>query len=457
MCPQAKKRYKKPIIVKVQTQLSDKHGVAKKSSDRLVRDNIDGISIEKLTSEFGSPLYVFSEKRLKETYKRNYKAFSERYPKVRFAWSYKTNYLKSICSLFHKFGSIAEVVSEFEYDKAKNLGVKGEDIIFNGPYKPIPALMKAVNDGAKIHLDSFAEISDLEEVADKLKTEVPVAIRINLDAGVYPQWSRFGFNLESGQASDAVERIKAGGKLKLTGLHCHIGTFILDATAYSRAVDKLIAFAKKIEKTAGFKMEYLDLGGGFASKSHLKGIYQPPEIAVPDIEAYADQITSALYRNCDKDDLPMLYLETGRAMIDEAGFLISSIVSSKNMLTGQTAYTMDAGVNLLYTSTWYNYKIETDRYVEGILEPAVLNGPLCMNIDVIEETILLPRLERGTRLIISPVGAYNATQSMQFIHCRPAVVMISEDGKVEIIRKKEKLEDIEINECLPDKFNFKNK
>jgi diaminopimelate decarboxylase len=457
MCPQAKKEYKKPVIVKVQTQLSDKHGVASKSSDRLVRDNIDGVSIEKLTSEFGSPLYVFSEKRLKEIYKRNFKAFSERYPKVCFAWSYKTNYLKSICSLFHKFGSIAEVVSEFEYDKAKNLGVKGENIIFNGPYKPIPALEKAAKDGAKIHLDSFDEISDLELVADKLKTKIPVAIRINLDAGVYPQWSRFGFNLESGQAMDAIERIKAGDKLKLTGLHCHIGTFILDATAYSRAIDKLIAFSKKIKETTGFKMEYLDMGGGFASKSHLKGVYQPPEIAVPNIEAYADQITSALYRNCDKKDLPMLYLETGRAMIDEAGFLISSIVSSKNMLTGQRAYTMDAGVNLLYTSSWYNYKVETDRYVDGILEPAILNGPLCMNIDVIEESILLPRLERGTRLIISPIGAYNATQSMQFIHCRPAVVMISEDGKVEVIREKEKLEDIEINERLPKKFDFKKK
>ncbi len=454
MYPQAKKEYEKPVIVKIQTQLSNKHGAAGKLSNRLVRDNIDGVSIEKLTSEFGSPLYVFSEKRLKEIYKRNFKAFSERYPKVCFAWSYKTNYLKSICSLFHKFGSIAEVVSEFEYDKAKKLGVKGEDIIFNGPCKPIPALEKAAKDGAKIHIDSFEEIYDLEEVAEKFKKQIPVAIRINLDAGVYPQWSRFGFNLESGQAADAVARIKAGGKLKLTGLHCHIGTFILDASAYSRAVDKLTAFARKINESFGFKMEYLDLGGGFASKSHLKGVYQPPEIAVPNIEAYADQITSALYRNCGKDNLPMLYLETGRAMIDEAGFLITSIVASKNMLTGQRAYTMDAGVNLLYTSTWYNYNVETDRYVDGILEPSVLNGPLCMNIDVIEESILLPRLERGTRLIISPVGAYNATQSMQFIHCRPAVVMISETGEVEIIREKEKLEDIEINERLPEKFNF---
>jgi diaminopimelate decarboxylase len=454
MRQQTKKEYQSPVIIKVQSQLASKHGAASKSSCGLVRENIDGVSIDNLVSEYGSPLYVFSEKRIKETYKRNYNAFAERYPKVRFAWSYKTNYLKSICSLFHQLGSIAEVVSEFEYDKAKKMGVRGEDIIFNGPYKPIPALEKAVKDGARIHIDSFDEISDLETVADKLNIKIHVAIRINLDAGIYPQWSRFGFNLESGQAADAFERINSTGKLKIVGLHCHIGTFILDAHAYSRAIDKLIAFSQKMKQLNGFKLEYLDLGGGFASKSHLKGIYQPPEIAVPDIKAYADMITSALYRNCDKNDLPMLYLESGRAMIDEAGFLISSIVASKNMVTGQRAYTMDAGVNLLYTSTWYNYKVETDRYVEGILEPSILNGPLCMNIDVIEENILLPRLERGTRLIISPIGAYNATQSMQFIHCRPAAVMVCEDGNVEVIREKEELDDIEINECLPDKFKF---
>jgi diaminopimelate decarboxylase len=453
MASQNKKEYEKPVIVKVQTHLSSKHGAASKSSNVLVRDNIDGISIGELTAKYGSPLYVFSEKRVIETYKRNCKAFAERYPKVRFAWSYKTNYLKAICALFHRLGSIAEVVSEFEYDKARKLGIKGEDIIFNGPYKPVAALEKALKDGAKIHLDSFDEIADLEAVAEKLKVEVPVALRINLDAGVYPQWSRFGFNLESGQAADAVERVKVGGRLKIIALHCHIGTFILDAGAYSRAVDKLIAFAKRMK----IKLEYLDLGGGFASKSRLKGIYQPPEIAVPDIEAYANQISSALYRNCDKNNLPLLYLETGRAMIDEAGFLISTIVASKNMITGQRAYTLDAGVNLLYTSTWYNYKVEIDKYVEGILEPSVLNGPLCMNIDVIEESVLMPRLERGTRLIISPIGAYNATQSMQFIHCRPAVVMICEDGSVELIREKESLEDIEINERLPDKLNLKDK
>ena len=457
MCAQNKKEYKAPIIVKIQTQISSKHGAAGKASQSLVRENIDGISIKKLTDEFGSPLYVFSEKRIREIYEKNYKAFAERYPKIQYAWSYKTNYIKSICSLFHNLGSIAEVVSEFEYEKARELGVQGKDIIFNGPYKPLHILRKAAKEGAKIHIDSFEEIKDLEIVADELKTKIKVGIRVNLDAGIYPQWSRFGFNLESGQAAEAVERIKIGGKLELNGLHCHIGTFILDPAAYSRETEKLIHFGKKITEKFGFKIEYFDLGGGFASKGNLKGVYQPPEVAVPDVEIYAEAITSAIHRNCDANDLPMIYLESGRAMIDEAGFLITTIVGSKNMITGQRAYTMDAGVNLLYISTWFNFKVELDHYVEGILEPAVLNGPLCMNIDVIEENLLLPRLERGTKLILSPVGAYNVVMAQQFIHCRPAVVMISENGTAAIIRKHESLSDIEQNEVLPELFEFKGK
>jgi len=77
-----------------------------------------------------------------------------------------------------------------------------------------------------------------------------------------------------------------------------------------------------------------------------------------------------------------------------------------------------------------------------------------MNIDVIDESILLPRLRRGEKLVISPVGAYNVTQWMQFIRYRPKVLMVTEDGSVEIIREKEDLSDIERREILPEKLKL---
>jgi len=88
-----------------------------------------------------------------------------------------------------------------------------------------------------------------------------VGVRLNMDVGIHPQWSRFGFNLESGQAVDTVKRISRGGKLKVTGLHCHLGTFITDETAYARQVEKLVKFGYEVEAAFGYEIESLDIGG----------------------------------------------------------------------------------------------------------------------------------------------------------------------------------------------------
>jgi len=153
-------------------------------------------------------------------------------------------------------------------------------------------------------------------------------------------------------------------------------------------------------------------------------------------------------------DFPKLILETGRAIIDEAEYLITTIFASKRLPDGRKAYIADAGVNILFTAFWYKFNIEIDREVQGTNEPSVIYGPLCMNIDVIDDGTMLPPLERGTRLIISPVGAYNNTQWMQFIEYRPNVVMIMEDGSVEIVREREDISDIERRERLPEKLRI---
>ena len=440
--------YQKPVINRVDFAMASKYGSPLKSQK--IRENIDGVSVRELTQKYGSPLFVFSEKDIEEKYNKLYNAFSTRYPKVQFGWSYKTNYLNAICKIFHKLGSIAEVVSEFEYQKARNLGIEGKDIIFNGPYKPKDALTVAVKEGAKIHIDHLFEINDLEEIADELGVTIPVAIRVNMDTGIYPQWSRFGFNYDNGEAYEAVRRIFNGKKLILTGLHTHIGTFMLESNAYKIAAEKLMKLKAKVEKDFNYKIEYIDLGGGFASKNHLKGIYQSPEVIVPTADDYAEAITSAIYENNTSEELPLLYLETGRHLIDEAGYLLTTVWGYKRFPDGKKGYILDAGVNLLYTSTWYNFNIELDKRYEGLNEPSMLNGPLCMNIDIINENIQLPPLDRGSVLTISPVGAYNITQAMQFIRYRPAVVLIDKEKNVHIIKEKEDLETVNYKEILPD-------
>jgi diaminopimelate decarboxylase len=391
---------------------------------------------------------------MRQKYREVHEAFAHRYPHVVQAWSYKTNYLQAVCAIFHDEGALAEVVSEFEYEKARKLGVPGRQIIFNGPHKPMGALRRAVEEGAQIHVDHLDEIHDLEQLAGELGRKIPIGMRLNMDTGIYPQWTRFGLNLDSGQAMDAVKRIHARGHLVLKGLHAHIGTFILDPDAYARETAKMVQFATEVTERFGFEMEYIDVGGGFPSRSKLKGTYLPPEVAVPSMDAFAEAITDALYANLPPGVFPRLILETGRALVDEAGFLITTVVATKRLPDGRRTYVADAGLNDLFTSFWYKFNIEVDREVQGMNEPAMVHGPLCMNIDVLDEGTLLPSLRRGTRLIFSPVGAYNVTQWMQFIEYRPAVVLVGEDGTVEVIREREDLTDVERRERLPDRLKL---
>ncbi len=443
--------YEKPMIKKLEGTKLNKFGQSVPPAQQ-VREAIDGVEIGELAERFGSPLFVYSERSLRRKYRQVHTAFATRYPNVAFGWSYKTNYLKAICAVFQSEGAMAEVVSEMEYDKARAMGVPGEKIIFNGPYKSPAALRRAVDEGAIVNVDHLDEIEDLERIAEELGRTLPIGIRLNLDAGIYPQWSRFGLNVESGEALDKVRRMHERGRLRVAGLHCHIGTYILDPAAYARGAEKMVDFAYKIEERFGFRVEYLDIGGGLPSRSKLKGTYLAPDVGLPSIDEYAETACDALHASLRPGDFPTLILESGRALVDEAGFLITSVVASKYLPDGTRAYVVDAGVHQLFTAFWYKFNIETDREIPGMRETSVLYGSLCMNIDVVDEGVSLPPLERGQRLVVSPVGAYNNTQWMQFIHYRPNVVLVGEDGQVDVIRQREDLSDLERRERLPERL-----
>jgi diaminopimelate decarboxylase len=446
--------YEPPMISKLHGGLMNKFGRSV-AAGRKIRTEIDGAAIDDLVQQFGSPLFVFSERKLRRQYRDAYNAFSRRYPNVEFAWSYKTNYLNAVCAVLHQEGATAEVVSEMEYAKARALGIPGGQIIFNGPYKPMQALETAVAEGAKIHVDHLDEICDLEAVAAKLGRKLCVGIRLNLDAGIYPKWSRFGFNLESGQALDAVKRMATGGKLVVDALHCHLGTFILDPAAYARQIEKMVRFGHQIEEAFGFSIDILDIGGGLPSQNHLKATYLPPDVSVPSIDDFAEAIGDSLYRNIRPGKFPKLVLESGRALVDEAGYLITTVQAVKRLADGTRAYVVDAGLNLLFTTFWYKLNLELDREVPGMAEQSIIHGPLCMNIDVVDEGAMLPPLRRGNRLILSPVGAYNNTQWMQFITYRPSVVLVGQEGQVDVIREAEDLTDIVRRERLPPRLEIR--
>lgn len=442
-----RKKFERPYIKKLQAGMPSKFGM-KTRVEPLT--HIDDNNVAELIGEFGSPLFVISEKTIRNTYQQAHHAFTTRYPKVQFAWSYKTNYLDAVCRIFHQEGSWAEVVSGFEYDKALGNGVKGSRIIFNGPDKTDEDLKKAIGNDSLIHIDHFDEMYSILSLSETSGKKPKVAIRVNMDTGVYPMWDRFGFNYENGDAWDAINRIMINEKLELVGLHAHIGTYMMSAGAYKIAAGKLADLAHGVARKFGVDIKYIDIGGGFASRNTLKGAYYPGSDTTPSFDEYASAISSGILNSeLDPKKLPTLILETGRALIDDAGFLLGSVIANKRLASGNRATIVDVGVNLMFTSFWYEHEVYPASPVSEHLEETTLYGPLCMNIDVLREAIAFPLLKKGDHFVIRRIGAYNMTQWMQFITLRPNVVLIDLGDKPHIIRKMETIKNISEQEEIP--------
>lgn len=408
-----------------------------------VRSSIAQASIEQLVREFGSPLFVFDERALREQFRSYRQAFVSRYSKTLFAWSYKTNYLQAICSLFHEEGAAAEIVSTMEWEKARKLAVPGDRIIFNGPNKRRETLKEAIVAGARINIDHFEELQEIEEIAGEVERPINVGLRLSLDVGEKTTWARFGLNVESGDALRAVERMHASERLRLRGLHCHIATFVLDASRYTRQVEKMLCFAYEVEDRFGWRIDYIDVGGGFASQCRLRHAKPGKERPIPTADDYAAAITDALKRHLRRGHEPELIIESGRALVDNAGYLITSVVARKQLPDATPFYVLDAGTNLLSMLALVEIGVETVRFHDGPLNRCMLCGPLCMNTDIVRHEIELPMLRRGDQLVLSPAGAYNITQSIPFIEYWPAVVLVRMNGAVQVIREREELVDID--------------
>ena len=443
-----KLKYERPSILKMNAGLMNKFGTR---TEYEPVTHIDGVAVKSIIEQHGSPVFVISERTIRRTYQQAVRAFKTRYPKVQFAWSYKTNYLNAVCNVFHQEGSWAEVVSGFEYNKALGNGVPGNKIIFNGPEKTNEELIAAVKNESLIHIDHFEELYQLIGLTDTLDKKPKVAIRVNMDTGVYPMWDRFGFNYENGSAWNALQKIVASGKLQLVGLHCHIGTYMLTSDAYVVAVKKLSDLAYQCKTQLNTTIQYLDMGGGFPSGNTLRGAYLPASDTNPTVDDFAEAITNAILNSGFKtDELPLLILETGRALIDDAGYLLGTVLANKRLSDGRRATIMDFGVNIMFTSFWYEHKISPAQEFTHHTEDMVLYGPLCMNIDVVRSSVNLPLLNRGDQVVVHRVGAYNMTQWMQFIQMRPNVVMIDEKGNLHKIREAETLAYMEQLEKMPE-------
>ena len=458
MAEPARKPYEAPRITPLTFTAVSKHLTADISADTGFEE---GYEIADLLARFGSPLFVVSEASLRGLYRNFRGTFTEAGIETRIAYSYKTNYLPAICAVLHEEGAWAEVVSGLEYGLARSLEMPPEEIIFNGPYKTREELQRALGEGALVNIDNFDELEAVNQVANALSRPARVGIRINFRYGPAP-WTKFGFNEENGEAQVALERIAGNKNLQFESLHNHCGTFQLVYDIYARAIEALIRTARKAREL-GLEPHIVDVGGGFPSSNRLKPAFDLPQGHNRKTDAlfpYAEAILGPLSKARELfGGTPTLILEPGRAIVDSAVQLLCTIVATKDIPDAGKAVIADGGVNLVPTAYWYDHKIshvppkgvETEDGDHGKLETVTVLGPLCMQIDVLRENVMLPPLETGDPLIIGNVGAYCQTMSMQFIQARPATIMLGPDGP-EVIRRQETAADIFALDQIPKRL-----
>lgn len=413
-----------------------------------------------LLAQYGSPLFIVSEKALRAQFRSFRDTFSASAVDTVVAYSYKTNYLPAICNILHQEGAWAEVVSGMEYRLARSLGVPAKHIVFNGPFKTADELRLAFSEGALVNIDGFDELEAASQVARSVERAPRLGLRFNFRYGAAP-WTKFGFNVENGDCRRAMEIIAGSRRLRLEALHNHSGTFQVDAKIYGRAAAVMVDLAR-YARDLGLAPVTADFGGGFPSDNKLKQHFDIPggglQRGANGLASYAELILNPL---CAAKDVfggrPRLVLEPGRALVDEPVQLLCTVVATKEIPGQGAAIIIDAGVNILPTAYWYDHDVDVapsrDDERSGMFRSVNIYGPLCMQIDVVRERASLPPLAVGSPLLIANVGAYCISQSMQFIQPRPAVILLGPNGP-ETIRRRETWRDVFALDSVPKRLRL---
>lgn len=311
------------------------------------------------------------------------------------AYSFKTNY--EVVEELKKINEFAEVVSKMEYEVAKTVGYKDSQIIYNGPNKE--NLLDILKHPIMVNLDNFSEI---EKVA-KYKKNINSSIGLRLNSGLKP--SRFGFNLENGEAKKAIKILNKNG-IKISGLHIHLGFFTSPKT-YKLISKKIIDFIQNND----LSLEYIDFGGGFPSHGDKPyGYKKTPYFPIND---YISQICEPLNKFYFNKNKPFLILEPGRFLVDDSTVLVGKILDTK-VLNNNQKIILDVTNNML-SSVWFRPQIIKVYGVKSKFKlSTVIYGSSCQEDDILYQG-KLPIVKVGNFVIFYCVGAYNQNMNSNFI------------------------------------------
>ena len=394
---------------------------------------VDNTSIKSIAKNNITPFYVYSYKKIRN----NFETFSNYFKRVNplICFSVKSNSNISIMSELGKLGSGADVVSEGELLKALKAKIKPNKIVFSGVGKTENELKLAVKKRLLlINIESESEARLVNRISKKMNRITPVGIRINpgVDANTHSKISTGRLDSKFGlPRSNFLRFCKNARKfknLKIKAISVHIGSQITSVGPYRKTLNILY----KIIRSGKINFEYVDLGGGFGIP------YQNKEKKI-NIGNY-----SRLVKKFQKKLNCKIIFEPGRFITGNAGALISKILFIKQ--NGKKYFIIiDAGMNDFMRPALYNAMhniIPVSKSKKRIGGNVEFVGPICESTDTFLKYKNFAFLNENDLVAITNVGAYGSTLSSNY-NTRPlASEIMVKNGKVKIIRRRQKISEI---------------
>jgi len=406
----------------------------------------EGVALERIAREVGTPAYVYSL----ATLKRHFKVFDQAFSKVRHivCFSVKANSNLALLRAFAKEGSGFDIVSGGELFRALKVGADPTKIVFSGVGKKREEIEYALNSGILMfNVESEQELLALNDIASSMGKRAPISLRVNpdVDPQTHPYIStgmkkaKFGVDIK--KSLETYRKAVSLRNVEVVGVDCHIGSQLTSITPFVDALAKVREYLDRVlageMKKEGAQIRYLDLGGGLGINYHDE---TPPS---------PDEYAKAIVEGLEGLDVTLI-LEPGRVIVGNAGILLTEVqyikeTDSKNFVI------VDGGMNDLIRPALYGSYQAIQPVVENRAQKIVADvvGPICESGDFFAKDREIPRPQRGDLLAIMSAGAYGFTMASNYnSHPKPPEVLV--DGeKYYVIRRRESFDDLINGETIP--------
>jgi len=383
----------------------------------------ESLNISKGLYMINTPYYVLDIQKLKANLLGLRIAFDKHWPNSQISYSFKTNNLPWVANWMRKNDVYAEVVSTPEYELAATVGYNRNHIILNGPYKGNDTLVKAIQSGSIVNLDSFEEIDFLLSNQNLFNGEFKIGLRINFDleskcpGETIPgeEAGRFGFNVENGDFEKAISLLKQNN-IKVVGLHGHHSTKTKSLGIFKAITNQLCECSKSIDK-----LEYIDLGGClFGDKP-----------GAPSFDDYIGTISSVL-KFYNISDSVKLYIEPGAALIASPFSYVCSVIGKKTIKDTMFIYTDGSMKHIAPQMSKIKFAYSRTKSLNTIIPRQVVTGFTCIEMDRFLDIENQTELIQGDKITIYNTGAYTISLAPLFIEYFPAVYVKDGDSYLQI-------------------------